>query len=105
MKDFCIVGSGISGSTIAKLLSKKYFPEMGIDVSWYTKKLTQNISSENNNLASLDEVVKKCKKCNLPETNETIVFEGEACNLCNSSQDYNQKINWEERKNRLLEMQ
>ena len=25
---------------------KKYFPEMEIDVSWYTKKSTQNISSE-----------------------------------------------------------
>ena len=53
---------------------KKYFPEMGIDVSWYTKKSTQNISSENNNLASLDEVVKKCKKCNLHETRKNTVF-------------------------------
>ena len=24
MKDFCIIGSGISGATIANLLSKKY---------------------------------------------------------------------------------
>jgi uracil-DNA glycosylase family 4 len=53
---------------------KKYFPEMGIDVSWYAKKLTQKISSENNNLASLDEVVKKCKKCNLHETRGNTVF-------------------------------
>ena len=53
---------------------KKYFPEMGIDVSWYAKKLTQKISSENNNLASLDEVVKKCKKCNLHETRKNTVF-------------------------------
>ena len=28
MKDFCIVGSGISGSTIAKLLSDKYTLEI-----------------------------------------------------------------------------
>ena len=53
---------------------KKYFPEMGIDVSWYARKLTQKISSENNNLASLDEVVKKCKKCNLHETRKNTVF-------------------------------
>ena len=53
---------------------KKYFPEMGINVSWYTKKSTQNISSENNNLASLDEVVKKCKKCNLHKTRKNTVF-------------------------------
>ena len=44
---------------------KKYFPEMEIDISWYSKKLTQNIPSENNNLKSLDEIIKKCKKCNL----------------------------------------
>ena len=25
MKDFCVIGSGISGSTIANLLNKKYF--------------------------------------------------------------------------------
>ena len=53
---------------------KKYFPEMGIDVSWYTKKSTQNISSENNDLTSLDEVVKKCKKCNLHKTRKNTVF-------------------------------
>ena len=28
MKDFCIVGSGIAGSTIANLLSKKYTVEI-----------------------------------------------------------------------------
>ena len=43
-------------------------------------------------------MLKKCKKCNLPETNETIVFEGQSCNLCNSTEDYKTKINWGERK-------
>lgn len=28
MKDFCVVGSGIAGSTIAKLLYKKYSVEV-----------------------------------------------------------------------------
>jgi len=28
MKDFCIVGSGIGGSTIAKLLAKEYSVEI-----------------------------------------------------------------------------
>ena len=55
-------------------LVKKYFPEMEIDVSWYSQKLTQNVYSENNNLASLDEIVKKCKKCNLHTTRENTVF-------------------------------
>ena len=53
---------------------KKYFPEMEIDISWYSKKLTQNISSKNNNLASLDEIIKKCKKCNLHKTRQNTVF-------------------------------
>ena len=53
---------------------KKYFPEMGIDIFWYSKKLTQNISSENNNLTSLDEAIKKCKKCNLHKTRRNTVF-------------------------------
>ena len=53
---------------------KKYFPEMGIDIFWYSKKLTQNISSENNNLTSLDETIKKCKKCNLHKTRQNTVF-------------------------------
>ncbi len=49
-------------------------------------------------------MLKKCKKCNLPETNETIVFEGQSCNLCNSTEDYKTKINWGERKKKLLEI-
>ena len=53
---------------------KKYFPEMGIDVSWYAKKITQNISTENTNLESLNEIVKKCKKCNLHITRKNTVF-------------------------------
>ena len=53
---------------------KKYFPEMEIDIFWYSKKLTQNISSENNNLTSLDEIIKKCKKCNLHKTRQNTVF-------------------------------
>lgn len=53
---------------------KKYFPEMEIDISWYSKKLTQNISSKNNNLTSLDEIIKKCKKCNLHKTRQNTVF-------------------------------
>ena len=53
---------------------KKYFPEMGIDIFWYSKKLAQNISAENNNLASLDEIIKKCKKCNLHKTRQNTVF-------------------------------
>lgn len=49
-------------------------------------------------------MLKKCKKCNLPETYETIVFEGDACNLCNSTDNYNEKINWNERKEKLIEI-
>ena len=53
---------------------KKYFPEMEIDISWYTKKPTQNILSENNNLENLDQEVKKCTKCSLYKTRKNTVF-------------------------------
>ena len=53
---------------------KKYFPEMEIDISWYSRKLTQNSSSKNNNLESLDKVIKKCTKCNLHVTRQNTVF-------------------------------
>ena len=47
---------------------EKYFPEMGIDISWYSKKkITPNIP-EKDNLDNLDILVKKCKKCNLYKT-------------------------------------
>lgn len=53
---------------------KKYFPEMGIDISWYSKKkITPNIP-EKDNLDNLDILVKKCKKCNLYKTRNNTVF-------------------------------
>ena len=53
---------------------EKYFPEMGIDISWYSKKkITPNIP-EKDNLDNLDILVKKCKKCNLYTTRNNTVF-------------------------------
>ncbi|MBT3548764.1 MAG: uracil-DNA glycosylase [Gammaproteobacteria bacterium] len=53
---------------------EKYFPEMGIDISWYSKKkITPNIP-EKDNLDNLDILVKKCKKCNLYKTRNNTVF-------------------------------
>ena len=53
---------------------EKYFPEMGIDISWYSKKkITPNIP-EKDNLDDLDILVKKCKKCNLYKTRNNTVF-------------------------------
>ena len=56
---------------------EKYFPEMGIDISWYSKKkITPNIPEKDNldNLDDLDILVKKCKKCNLYKTRNNTVF-------------------------------
>ena len=49
MIDFCILGSGLSGSTIANLLSKKYSVEIidkanGVGGRSSNKKLNKNIS-------------------------------------------------------------
>jgi len=46
--------------------------------------------------------LKKCKKCLMPETYETIEFDSNGiCNICNSH-NFKQKIDWDERK-RLLD--
>ena len=47
-------------------------------------------------------MIKKCKKCNLHKTRQNTVF-GDKFGR-RKIMDYNQKINWEERKNRLLEI-
>ena len=43
--------------------------------------------------------LRKCKKCNLPETYETIEYdEKNICNLCHDAEYKNTKIDWNERK-------
>ncbi len=42
--------------------------------------------------------MEKCKKCNLPETYETIEFDGKyGCNICHSNIILKKKINWKKR--------
>ena len=53
---------------------EKYFPEMGIDISWYSKKKIAPNIPEKDNLDDLDILVKKCKKCNLYKTRNNTVF-------------------------------
>ena len=43
----------------------KYFLEMEIDVSWYSKKRTIEDSSGLKTLNSIDQLVKDCQKCDL----------------------------------------
>ena len=47
----------------------------------------------------MDTVMKRCIKCNLPETHETIIFDAQGvCNICNQ-QDYKKgSIDWDQRK-------
>ena len=48
------------------------------------------------------ENLKKCNKCQLPETYETIEFDNKGgCNICESSTFKNTKIDWENRKKQL----
>ena len=43
--------------------------------------------------------LKKCSKCNLPETYETIEYDdNDFCNLCKDAEYKNTKIDWTERK-------
>ena len=48
--------------------------------------------------------MKKCKKCLLPETYETIEFEGESCNICSSNTDLKEKIDWKQREQDLHDL-
>jgi len=46
--------------------------------------------------------MKKCIKCGLPETYETLEFEeNQICNICNQSEYASEKINWSARKSSL----
>ena len=51
----------------------KYFLEMGIDVSWYSKKRTIEDSSGLKTLNSIDQLVKDCQKCDLYKTRKNTV--------------------------------
>ncbi|MBW8308970.1 MAG: N-acetyl sugar amidotransferase [Candidatus Paracaedibacteraceae bacterium] len=43
-------------------------------------------------------MLKKCKKCGLPETYETLVFNDKGiCNICSQHSHKNEKIDWEQR--------
>lgn len=47
----------------------------------------------------------KCSKCTLPETYETIEFDGNGvCNICHQHEYKHDSINWEERKKKLNEV-
>jgi len=49
--------------------------------------------------------LKKCSKCTLPETYETIEFDGNGvCNICHQHEYKQESINWEERKRKLDEV-
>lgn len=49
--------------------------------------------------------MKKCVKCGLPETYETIEYDLEGiCNICNQSFYKNQKIDWDKRKEELVQL-
>lgn len=45
--------------------------------------------------------MKNCNKCLLPETHETIEYDANGtCNICNQHKFKNEKINWEDKKNK-----
>ena len=48
--------------------------------------------------------LRRCTKCTLPETHETIMFDEEGiCNICRLHEK-KIKINWEERRKNLVEL-
>ncbi|CAI8332548.1 MAG: Uncharacterised protein [Gammaproteobacteria bacterium] len=50
-------------------------------------------------------MLKQCKTCNLPETYETIEFDGEgACNICRQKEFKDKEIDWNARKEQLIKL-
>ena len=45
--------------------------------------------------------MKKCSKCLLPETYETLEFQEDGCNICNSTTKLKDNINWEQKEKKL----
>ena len=46
-----------------------------------------------------------CTRCILPDTHETVQFDGEGvCNICRQAEVKHHRINWEERKRKLLQI-
>ena len=51
------------------------------------------------------EALKRCSKCMLPETHETILFDEQAvCSICRQHQYKKEKIDWEARERQLIEL-
>ncbi len=49
--------------------------------------------------------LKRCKKCLLPETHESIIFDDQGiCNICRQNEFKNEKIDWAKRKEELTEL-
>ena len=49
--------------------------------------------------------MKRCVKCALPETHETITFDSDGvCNICNQNAFKQDNINWDQRKKDLDEL-
>ena len=47
----------------------------------------------------METAMKRCTKCNLPETHETIIFDKQGiCNICNQQDIKNFNIDWGQRK-------
>ena len=56
--------------------------------------------------STLEEInsMKKCKKCLLPETYETIEFNESSCNICNSNINLKSEIDWSKKHKELIEL-
>ena len=49
--------------------------------------------------------LKRCKKCLLPETHESIIFDDDGiCNICRQNEFKNERIDWAKRKEELTEL-
>ena len=63
------------------------------------------VSTRSKALQDVGKEMRRCKKCLIPETEQTITFDADGiCNMCQVAEERDEVINWEAREQELVEI-
>ena len=78
-------------------MTRKTHP-IPFDVNDVIARRSRDLAEKNNLLAGRETGVRRCKKCLIPETEQTVVFdEHGVCNMCSVAKERDEDIDWEAR--------